>query len=85
MRIEVTFDDISSGEVCDGFRCPLALAINRATGRTAFVTHTDVAFADSVTRLFPLPVEASHWVREFDRLRLATPFGFELDLEFPAK
>lgn len=80
MLIEVTQEDIDSpeGEMrCK--TCPVALALNRATGRSWTVS-TDWATCGS-SSILNLPDAASDFITNYDSNQPVKPFTFELDYE----
>lgn len=80
VRVEVTEDDIKNGKPRTD-ECPLALAVNRATGhrsavyRIAALMNAD----DNFIATADLPPEAVEFHRTFDRHRPVYPFCFELE------
>ena len=80
MRIQVTPEDIKNGKPGCGNECPLALAINRKSGRKAYVGVGAVYFdGDGVdTPTYWLPYEAVKFLWDFDRNRPVEPGAFEL-------
>lgn len=85
MRIDVTQEDIANGVRLDHRCCPVARAIERATGMqasvdvdrgcnnpSAFVVIGSVAAVD-------LPHSVMWFVKKFDRGGQVEPFSFELD------
>ena len=82
MRIDVTQDDIASGEPGDAIRCPIARAIRRVTGCLSSVgtSHVDLFEANGRAHDFELPAEAYNFVTEFDHELPVAPFSFDLPL-----
>lgn len=89
LTIEVTQDDIENGAPKSAFTCAVALATNRLLGIEAIdtagnlvgagVTPNDIEVWDenSVSAVYPLPLEAAGFVRGFDRSKKgAKPFTF---------
>lgn len=84
MTIHVTQDDIDKGWAKDCSRCPLALAIFRATKRDWLVGDRTVSLTDRYaydTRVVPLPTGAQCFVLWFDHELPVEPFSFDLALE----
>jgi len=82
VRIQVTIDDIENGKPLDCSRCPLALALNRATNRTDwFVDYGTAYFGSGFSHeSAALPRECLVFVRRFDNYRDGNPFSFEVEL-----
>ena len=80
MQVEVTADDISRGELGDGGRCPVALALQRRLGADLFVDGFEVYKTLSGGRA-RLPEEARLFAKAFDAGEEVEPFEFELDDE----
>lgn len=68
---------IEAGEPATCDRCPIALALNEATG-----LHWEVgeykAIAKELSCYFDVPVEARFFVEDFDRGETVEPFSFEM-------
>lgn len=82
MRIDVTQEDIVKGAPEDCGRCPIALAIRRATGwERVNVDYTTVQpDRDNLQDLIDLPAEAVEFISLFDKGQCAVaPFSFELE------
>ena len=83
MRIEVTAQDIASGARCHCRRCPVALAIQRATNDpNAFAGFGRIRVHGRELQQWPEAV--ANFVGEFDRCLPVQPFAFDLDLEATA-
>lgn len=77
MKIEVTQTMIDEGEACSCFRCPVAIAIKRASADLT------VGFASAWIdqKQVHLPDDAMDFVNAFDGGNPVRPFSFELDYE----
>lgn len=76
-RITVTTRDIVKGQRSIGDRCPVALALKRATGRrweVYFQTLQDVRQQRGVAT----PLAVADWCERYDDGLLVRPFTFEL-------
>lgn len=83
MRIDVTQEDIDQGTRGQCKLCPVALAISRASGFTAFVRFGVTLFDDyrlEVERS-GLPQAAVDFICKFDSELPVQPFSFDLPLE----
>jgi hypothetical protein len=79
MRIDVTREDIEVGEAGGCLTCPVALALNRATGLEWFVDRDAARIRGDQTWL-RLPAEVADWIAEFDAKESWSefdPFWFE--------
>lgn len=79
--VNVTESDIHNGIAGDGHRCPIALALNKATGRRFGVgmhTYCEVdVHGKELTFEVQLPGIAKVFRNNFDRNRIVDPFSFE--------
>jgi hypothetical protein len=81
MMIEVIQEDIDFGRQCEIGNCPLALALNRATGHAWGVggcTCWRLKGPSAVSIM--LPDAAQQFVYAFDHGRAVTPISFEIEL-----
>lgn len=86
MRIDVTSQDIALGKPGDGEICPIARAIDRATGDLAIVLNTVVHYYSvKGRRVLKLPHSARRFVSRFDNSEPVKPFSFELRKKGGAK
>lgn len=89
MKIEVTQEDIDSGERrCEG-GCPIAMAVSRAFGfcRVVVKTLNCCVWAENRTSLplyFSLPMAARQFIQNFDNGEGVDPFTFDLEEEVAA-
>lgn len=85
MLIEVTAEDIDAGKRRDCHGCPVATALDRATGERWAVGVDErgraVARRERFDGWFALPRAASEFVRRFDAGGMPGPFTFEFDAE----
>ena len=79
MKISVTNKHIDDGIPCDRFQCPLALAIQEATGEYGWNVGMSNAYSPDVHRL-RLPEKAIEFRKTFDCNGPVSPFEFDLDL-----
>lgn len=77
MKIKVKRRDIWFGKKYSARGCPIARAIYRETGQSAYVAGGNVQFTG---RFIPLPLEAKIFIHDFDGGRAVKPFSFELEL-----
>jgi hypothetical protein len=77
VQIEVTQADIAKGVRASACECPVALAMDRATGRSCTVG-VSCGHVDDVSVEFP--PEVSDFVLKFDSREPVAPFTFELSL-----
>jgi len=83
MRVQVTQEDIIAGRNARGpgnkdyeCQCPVALAIARALDTT--LAHTTAYLVTALKRNWHLPLEVTHFIREFDSTGKGEPFEFDL-------
>ncbi len=76
IKVRVTHADIAVGELCDADKCPVALALNRATGRAWRVSH-NYAENDGNEHI-ALPYVAELFQVAFDDGKPVRPFEFEV-------
>lgn len=84
MLIRVTAGDVAAGVPCHGDRCPVAIAVRRATGfEYVTVGKEAVTVSDGwrVVRSVGHPFEVGERIAAYDLGRGMEPFEFELDLE----
>ena len=86
MKISVTEQDIKKGFVGECRACPIALAIERATGRVGVaVARTYVNLgeirATGYHDLADLPESARSFIQRFDSRNPVEPFEFELEVQ----
>lgn len=79
MRIDVTQEDIRRGRPRESDFCPVALALNRATGEYADVSWCRPYLGLEHTPLAPFSKEVSDAIYLFDRGYPIDPFSFEID------
>lgn len=77
--IEVTAEDIAMGEPRCPHLCPVARAIERATGY-AYEVLSDCVRQAWDTGAWPLPADACRFVRDYDRRLPVRPLRFQLVL-----
>jgi hypothetical protein len=76
MNIQVTEDDIEQGVPFDPCRCPVALAIKRATRRRHIIVGES---ALEIGRLrYHTPHELRRFIEGFDLGRTVSPFSFDI-------
>jgi hypothetical protein len=82
MLVQVTQDDIDAGLPCVSNHCPVALALNRATGCEWDVQGNGCCgIRMKAKNYFSLnaPNDVAYFVEEFDDGLPVEPFEFELD------
>ena len=84
--INVTLEDIKSGEARSCEACPIALAAQRASSNYSSDLHNRVLVSGNQIRLFrdnryPIPVEAQCFISTFDSDDPVEPFSFTLHPE----
>jgi len=77
MRINVTADDIANGVHKDCERCPVALAVKRATGCVNCDVTADTIYATGMP-VFTTPRSVQEFIARFDREYPVQPFSFYL-------
>lgn len=96
MQVEVTQDDIDQGCVAQAYNCPVARALNRATGETDWSVCQEYAAryadledgADDDTQQVRLahaymPEAVGKFVTDFDNGCPVEPFTFDFDYQCP--
>jgi hypothetical protein len=78
MQIEVTREDIEEGPPGFGDSCPVALALQRATGEWAHVRRDAIQIGEIV---YDAPVAVSEFVDLFDDELPVEPFAFDINLD----
>jgi hypothetical protein len=78
--INVTKEDIQNGKPIHISKCPVALAITRATGRTCEVD-LDAIYVDGLGLVYS-PTEVVKFVRAFDDGKNVDPLAFDLTLNY---
>jgi hypothetical protein len=78
-RVEVTADDIRRGRRYECRYCPVALALNRATGE-AWEVGPRFAWTHRGGPAVPLPPAAAAFVDRFDIHGRGDPFSFDLEV-----
>lgn len=82
MLIEVTEADIEMGKQRRVDACPIALALERTSGRRFYVRCDDIVDAEEdKTSFAELPEEAVEFIQDFDEGHEVHPFSFHLDLK----
>ena len=78
--IDVTQEDINDGKQKSYWKCPIALALKRKTGKDYFVSYMVSLSNDIESKLVPIPPLAADFIRAFDAGRPVHPFTFEIEL-----
>jgi len=83
--IEVTEHDIRHGRAQHCSECPVALAITRKvkSALPVIVNYRQASLTDPKTSthfIFPLPIEVTNWIKEYDYCGDVGPFSFSLFL-----
>lgn len=88
MTINVTQDHIEAGFPDNCHNCPVALALNRATGHKWTVEREYAGLMNSKTGtlMYPevrviFPLSVREFTRNFDQGNPVSPFSFEIDWE----
>jgi hypothetical protein len=79
MKVQVTQEDINKGNRCDPWNCPLALAMQRATGDRNISVGAATAGPLGKLGMFWLPLEATRFIHDFDFEHPVEPFEFEVE------
>lgn len=74
MQIDVTETDIKEGEPGSVWRCPIALALNRAGFKHAQVWGSKIEYR---SQLYKTPEYVRTWLMDFDIDGRVTPLTFE--------
>ena len=79
MKIEVTQEDIDHGMRLSALRCPVSLAVDRATQlNDSLVSSALILVGDKIFKTAP---EVAAFVVRFDSFLPVEPFSFELPCE----
>jgi len=78
MTIKVTADHIKRGRRAQCFECPVALALDEATGQFWKVKSASLYNVTSNLQIHNVPLSVTTFVRDFDDGRIVSPFEFEL-------
>lgn len=81
MKIQVTQEDINNGMRRNGNKCPVTLAIKRATG-IALVSSGLTICVYGRRELIP-PVAVTEFIEQFDAGNPVSPFEFNLPIDQP--
>lgn len=79
--VHVTAEDIQAGYANDCYRCPVALALQRATGDRTANVYEDEEFlmrCEVDCRYYLLPCDVTRFVRDFDQGADLQPFSSAL-------
>lgn len=83
-KIDVTQDDINTGKRINAYSCPIALAMNRVTGKQCSVSSDEAVVWNDHEQVMTgrLPSDARRFVLDFDSGYFATvlPISFEIYL-----
>lgn len=77
MTIHVTQADIQGGEPRNCYKCPVAMALLRHTGRKVLVSPLRIADGD---KIIVTPPALGNWIANYDQDYTVKPFSFELDI-----
>lgn len=85
VKVDVTAEDIEAGKGHAGraCKCPVALAMARATKNKVYVSQTrwaTILFDDKSWQEFETPTEAAEFISKFDANLPVEPFTFELEI-----
>jgi len=78
LTIHVTQEDIDEGVQEDCERCPVARAVERATGISTVVQFERISVNCQNKVVFVTPTYVRIFIKAFDETRLVTPFSFTL-------
>ena len=83
--IEVTEHDIQHGRAQHCSECPVAQAIARKVKsnlpvRVSYGQFSLTTIDDPTRQMFPLSIEVTNWIKEYDAFNPAEPFSFSLFL-----
>ncbi len=76
MRIEVKKEHIERGR-SGIFGCPVALALNYATGGKNWRANTEACYNENMIE-HPYPEGVGRWIRRFDNGETVAPFAFNI-------
>jgi hypothetical protein len=82
VHVQVTSEDIENGVRRDGWKCPVALALFRATGVKYSVGRTVCRQIGQPGRNL-LPTEIRAWTAAFDSGQFPKPMEFEIEINVP--
>ena len=81
VTVEVTQEDIDKGKAYDCLKCPIALALQRATGGlSVWVNPGTWRIRDYSMRWCKFSSEEAAFIEDFDEGRLVEPFHFTVEL-----
>lgn len=81
MKIVVTEEDITNGKRHAPYSCPIALAIQRATGYSILAVYPKSGGRGAVRigyKIIPIPMAVNQAIMKFDSENKMEPFEFEL-------
>ena len=80
MRVAVTQDDIDRGEMGHCATCPVARALERATGKPWYVGQSWAWLALPPETQIALPPEVTAFILAFDHGEKVAPFSFDVSV-----
>lgn len=82
MKIQVTQQDIDCGLSRNGQKCPIALALNRTTGKyfnVGLLEILDLTNRGPYNKYYKSPLEVQLFIAQFDNKMSVKPFAFEFN------
>jgi len=78
MEINVTQGDIDAGDRCNGYHCPIALAVRRRLAMDMIQVSPSIleVYIDNTWKSYSLPKEATEFIQNFDKGKEVHPFTF---------
>ena len=76
--VKVTQEDIDNGWQFEGYACPIAIALTRATGMPWCVCNEKAGNED--VGMIELPFDARVFIEAFDRGEVVQPFQFPIEV-----
>ncbi len=78
LKINVTQRDIENGVTCAASRCPVALAVKRATKRKIVWVQLGLGIIVVGRKTYPMPAPVRAFANDFDANAKVEPFRFDL-------
>jgi hypothetical protein len=83
VHVSVTAEDIENGIRRDCWKCPVAIAMFRATGVKYVVRGISAAVVGSPDDLIALPERVINFIQRYDDGKFPRPMEFDLEIDVP--